>query len=389
MRYNQFSSLLLEYSRQITAEKLGPALVKAATKDSTFVQSPGAAAAQSLMQDPERMQQFIRTVLEKIEQQDPTPNKEYTPWLARMYANGSVKIEDMNRNNVLGAFHQGKRRKMIKPEHADINRFKTFTQFEDAIISYDLDTLLNRSKEVAKGNANEVYKDAVVRIVAPEDQAAACYYGQGTKWCTAAKENNMFNTYASDGQLYILIPVSPAYPGEKYQLHFETRSFMNEKDNPVDLHWLLTTRFPSVYNYFNQIAPLDTMLDMLSDQSIMVLMNGIRIVIEDVIQEFMQGEKSDPMIDKGIDKILSSTLIDPSEVREDIFSEAYAEEGDYITVDEFPKLVADHLVADHLDAGTLYRYGQEFMPLLDEIIPAIEQLSVKKTKNGWQIDTSR
>jgi len=29
------------------------------------------------------------------------------------------------------------------------------------------------------------------------------------------------------------------------------------------------------------------------------------------------------------------------------------------------------------------------MPLLDEIIPAIEQLSVKKTKNGWQIDTSR
>ena len=123
---------------------------------------------------------------------------------------------------------------------------------------------------------------------------------------------------------------------------------------------------------------------MLSDQSIMVLMNGIRIVIEDVIQEFMQGEKSDPMIDKGIDKILSDTLIDPSEVREDIFSEAYAEEGDYITVDEFPKLVADHL-----DAGALYRYGQEFMPLLDEIIPAIEQLSVKKTKNGWQIDTSR
>ena len=260
MRYNQFSSLLLEYSRQITAEKLGPALVKTATKDSTFVQSPGAAAAQSLMQDPERMQQFISTVLEKIEQQDPTPNKEYTPWLARMYANKSVKIEDMNRDNVLGAFHAGKRRKLIKPEHADINRFKTFTQFEDAISSYGIDNLLKRKDNADKGSADEVLKTDEVRVLRPKDQAAACYYGQNTKWCTASRENNMFDRYNNEGSLYILIPTVQKYPAEKYQISPSTSSYMNEKDQPISTK-ALRDRFPSIKDWLKKIGAVNLFYD--------------------------------------------------------------------------------------------------------------------------------
>jgi len=118
-----------------------------------------------------------------------------------------------------------------------------------------------------KGNAEEIYQDQQVRVIVPYDQAAACYYGQGARWCTAAtKGKNYFNDYAENTPLLIVIPQQPQHPGEKYQLWFDysignipvyndddylevyhdrgedyiinneqTGQFMNEKDQPVSL----------------------------------------------------------------------------------------------------------------------------------------------------------
>ena len=50
---------------------------------------------------------------------------------------------------------------------------------------------------------------------------AACYYGQGTRWCTAAtRGKNYFSEYHNESPLLIILPKEPQYPGEKYQLHF-------------------------------------------------------------------------------------------------------------------------------------------------------------------------
>ena len=76
--------------------------------------------------------EIIEAALKYIESKDPTANKQYTPWLARTVINNpNQNWEDLNRDNFLGLYHHGKERRMIRPEHADINQFRTYPDFEN------------------------------------------------------------------------------------------------------------------------------------------------------------------------------------------------------------------------------------------------------------------
>ena len=269
MRAREF---LVEYNRQKTADNVGPAIIMALANDRSqglphFLDTlrrkfSGIGrmdpAKLGTVVPPEKQKDTINAILAAIEERDPTPNKEYTPWLARMYAKsgGGVGIEDLNRGDLLGAFDTAKKRRMVKPEHADINRFKWYTDFEDAMeANYnnfeDLD-----ADQRPEGTASKVYNDENVTIVVPEDEAAACKYGRNTRWCTAStRGQNMFDAYNRQGKLYILIPKKPKYEGEKYQLHFASNSYMDENDDPVDGQWLLNDRFPGLKDFFVKIEP--------------------------------------------------------------------------------------------------------------------------------------
>lgn len=256
---------LFEYRRDITAQNLGNKLVAALMQDRgnvgdlsqhrTFVDQKTKAQGEIT---PEQYAKIANDILVAIEAKDSTKNKQYTQWMARMYANGSVKLEDLNRNNTIGEYEILKRRRLIDdPMHADINRFKTYKEFED-VIERKYSGLISQQERtnINKGQAHDVYKDANVRIVVPEDQNAACYYGQGTRWCTAATEGqNYFSHYARQGKMYILIPTKAQYHGEKYQLHFASGQFMNEEDNPINVRWLLKERFPGTLEFFKKIEP--------------------------------------------------------------------------------------------------------------------------------------
>ena len=87
-------------------------------------------------------------------------------------------------------------------------------------------------KEIKTQGADKIYDANGWVIIAPKTEEAACYYGKGTRWCTAADKNNMFDHYNKEGQLYIVI--NKADPEEKYQLHFERKSFMDANDNPIE-----------------------------------------------------------------------------------------------------------------------------------------------------------
>ena len=235
------------YGRPLSLVLGGKRMVVApvATQHTTENDVPTAAAALQQLKP-----QLVNAILAEIENHDPTANKEYTQWLARMWANanGKLKLEDLNRGQfeggLLGAYTRAKRRKLIKPEHADINRFKTYGEFERAMHdNYDWEKIEQSANNVDKGQSKELYKDADVRVIVPADEKAACYYGQGTQWCTASKNNNMFNHYAKHGDMYIMLPQKPQEPGEKYQLHFGTNQFMDARDEPVALKSLFD-RFP-------------------------------------------------------------------------------------------------------------------------------------------------
>lgn len=308
MRAREF---LLEYNRQITANQLGIKLLQALRNDTGNV-SPAlrplksklwlnAAAFDELMKklSPQEKTQMIDLVLQDIENKDPTPNKQYTQWLARMYAKGadvplatsssSLKIEDMNRNDLLRMFDIAKKRRMIKPEHADINRFKFYQDFEDAMeANYNNFEELDQAA-LPEGKAKKVYEDGNVLVVVPEDEAAACKYGRGTRWCTAStRGDNYFDAYNRQGKLYILIPKKPKYEGEKYQLHFPSKSFMDENDDPTSLYDLLTSRFPELLEYFRKVEPeINGLLPFMSDKDLQAAVEAVREIGEQYVHEVL------------------------------------------------------------------------------------------------------
>jgi hypothetical protein len=302
MRAREF---LLEYNRQITANQVGNRLLTA------FAQDRGATAyglaniwtrlrllANATPEQinavitPAQRAEMIDKILSAIEEKDPTPNKAYTPWLAKVYAKGGLKMEDMNRRNLLGIYDIGKRRRMIKSEHNDINRFKTYKDFEDTMINqYDLDKIEggDKKKEEEKGKASKVYEDGNVLVVVPEDEAAACRYGRGTRWCTAATQGkNYFDYYNNQGKMYILIPKKPRHEGEKYQLHFPSGQFMNEEDEEINLYVLLTKRFPELYEFFLQNEPeTKDMIIMCPDEELQNYINQIADLAEEYLWEVL------------------------------------------------------------------------------------------------------
>ena len=173
-------------------------------------------------------------IMAMIEKGDPTKNKQYSQWLARMYSKNIIPLEDIQSKmfDALNKYHTLKLRKKIKPEHADINQMKRPVDLLQAMADYEDP----EEQVVDKGQAKEIYADSSIRVIVPKDEAAACYYGQGTRWCTAAKSNNMFKHYHQSGDMYIVIPKNPKHAGEKYQLHLHSKQFMDEQDRPIDLY---------------------------------------------------------------------------------------------------------------------------------------------------------
>ena len=184
------------------------------------------------IQDPGVMAE----IMAMIEQGDPTKNKQYSQWLARMYSKNIIPLEDIQSKmfDALSKFHTLKLRKKIKPQHADLNQMKQPVDLLTAMADYE--DVEDTNQEVDKGQSAEIYADSSIRVIVPKDEASACYYGRGTKWCTAAKNNNMFKQYHQRGDMYIVLPKNPKHTGEKYQLHLHSKQFMDEEDRPIDLY---------------------------------------------------------------------------------------------------------------------------------------------------------
>ena len=271
----RFKEILREYSREKTANVFGKKLIAALLKDRGS--SYGGGGFHAILSDlRNRIQQKLKIgspldaeqedltakqILHAIEQGDPTPNKEYVQWLAKCYANEGVKLEDIVSKGAdwLKTYAQLKVKRLLPPNVTNIMNLK-FDQLPDVVLDNELLNKLQSAedKTADKGKATTVFENGAVRIIVPHDETSACYYGQGTRWCTAARANNMYDNYARDGDLYILLPKQPKYDGEKYQLHFASGQFMDEGDSPIsDMIALLTGRFgDDVMTFFFNKEPM-------------------------------------------------------------------------------------------------------------------------------------
>jgi len=271
----RFKEILREYSREKTANVFGKKLIAALLAEKGL--NYGGAGFHQILSDIRfRIQQKLKIgspldaeqedltakqILHAIEQGDPTPNKEYVQWLAKCYANEGVKLEDIVSKGAdwLKTYAQLKVKRLLPPNVTNIMNLK-FAQLPDVVFDEELVSKLQAAedKTADKGKATTVFENGAVRIIVPQDETSACYYGQGTRWCTAARANNMYDNYARDGDLYIMLPKQPKYDGEKYQLHFASGQFMDEGDSPVsDMIALLTGRFgDDVMTFFFNKEPM-------------------------------------------------------------------------------------------------------------------------------------
>lgn len=126
----------------------------------------------------------------------------------------------------------------------DINQYNTIEELYTALKVYE-DKIRRNVKQVE--GADIIYEDKKYVIVSPKTHKASCYYGAGTKWCTATTSSNtQFDNYMSESRLfYILDKTKPTsdifYKVALLQKFDGERSFYDAPDNKFRLGWIFDT----------------------------------------------------------------------------------------------------------------------------------------------------
>ncbi len=237
---------LIEYSLEKEIKMRGHKLLPAIKNDTHFYE-------QVKDKDPEdQMQELYR----RLEDMDPTPNFKFVPWIAKQYSDQKFRIEDSSRvSTVLSEFKKLQPHLKKYGHSADLNQynFHSLEEMIDSIQSGDdsSDHQSNKLEGVDLDEVEVLYDGPYGLLVIPKTEEASCELGKGTKWCTAAlHSDNMFNYYSKDGSLYIWIDKD----GSKYQFHFETMQFMDDKDVPIDRDKLnyFRTEHPVLKKFFKE-----------------------------------------------------------------------------------------------------------------------------------------
>lgn len=169
-----------------------------------------------------------------------------TKWVLEKYKKNPQDVmnhlNDLRKNDrqgILDLFERLCVRDMINHQQKNINKYKSVQELSEFIDKFDVNEIMQMTpgewSKAVNGAKNDIYKfyeDEKWYCVIPKNKYAACYWGSGTEWCTATRnENNYFDTYYEEGHMIILIDKQTK---EKYQFHFQSQQYMDKKDNPIE-----------------------------------------------------------------------------------------------------------------------------------------------------------
>ena len=122
----------------------------------------------------------------------------------------------------------------------DLYQYKSLGQLLSALSEYE-QRLRRKVKPVNGGNV--VYDDGRYFIVNPLTLDSSCYYGRGTKWCTAAANNSQFSRYNDDGKLFYILDRTLPTNDNHYKVallkKFDgDKTFYDAKDQIIKRGWL-------------------------------------------------------------------------------------------------------------------------------------------------------
>lgn len=261
---------MFENRADYIANAMGPKLMARAKQDRSFnyanvrrgaIQAEKIASQHGEQSDEYKAQvlQVAKHVLEKLAKADPTKNFQYLQWIAKRWVDGDFAEEDLDRvKGELEDFEKFKPRLKRDQKDIDINKYKSAAEVFGLVQGYRDAGEAHSKKEEGRREEEKMFKDQgaelfykgdKIKIVIPKTQSAACHFGKGTRWCTAATQSwNAFKSYADQGPLYVIMT-----PTGKYQFHFPTSQFMNELDQPVKLSDVIK-KYPELKDAFHDVA---------------------------------------------------------------------------------------------------------------------------------------
>ena len=252
MRYSQ---ILLEYNREKTIANWSLKLRERIATDTTISRDDviwSVAGNTYYVQKvagkmDHLLDQADREVMAWFEYFDPTANKQYVQWMIRRYVDGGIqRWEDLDKaGDWLGVLERLKasgyfRRHPEAIQSADIGRYKTLSELGDFITSLKSDDMVSANEQqsaierqmIEDGEVDIKLNTATCKVLIPKTYEASKWFGKNTQWCTAMqKTSQYFDQYSSQGPLYIVLEKAT---NRRWQLHFESGQFMDERDSPID-----------------------------------------------------------------------------------------------------------------------------------------------------------
>jgi hypothetical protein len=188
-----------------------------------------------------------------VKKYDPSVKSKYTKWIIQRYSDSNInKMEDIPSRifSALKKYQYLTNKKILNEEHKDINTIKNI---EDVIDQYKIDSFSSKrgeEKELLENNeAKNIFNDDEYKVTIPLTINASKFYGRNTRWCTAAEDNNMFHSYADEDPLFIILHKKS---NSRWQFHFNSLSFMDEKDNSIELKEFFTAHPKMISVFFEE-----------------------------------------------------------------------------------------------------------------------------------------
>ena len=169
---------------------------------------------------------------------DINSNHKYLDWIAKNWSPTDVEEGEVihNLKEILLAvskFDNQSQRLQVK----DLNQYRDIDQLFNAL--QKLGETARRSVEI-NDEVEKVYEDNRFVVVVPTTHKSSCYYGAGTKWCTASKDTEShFSNYKSSGELYYIIDKTLPTSNPHYKVALNkkiaglTEDFWDVQDNPI------------------------------------------------------------------------------------------------------------------------------------------------------------
>jgi Domain of unknown function (DUF4116) len=190
-----------------------------------------------------------KNLIRRFADMDPTPGKSRTQWMVKTYIRDEqFKLEDLGRAyEALAAFERFKQK--LSLEQRELSRFTNLRDLEalvDPFIKAEAKARLERDLSSATGREKRRLEELKARdesiilqeaegiptIAVPMTEFASKWWGRGTKWCTAAENNNVFDRYHKDAPLIIIIcPDGAKFQANVSQYELQFRDATDETVN--------------------------------------------------------------------------------------------------------------------------------------------------------------